>query len=102
MKTLTIKYNRKDFFGSSIYTEDTKEGFTKNDLMKAFLSMSKNWDVAIQIDSMCIYWDKMSEFENRMVSVRAYDRHGYTEGKATFEDIKKRFYAKFKSVREAA
>lgn len=55
MQKLTIKYNRKDFFGNRIYTEDTKENFTKTDMMKAFLFLSKNNDAAVQIDSMVIY-----------------------------------------------
>ena len=61
MNKLTIKYNRKDFFGSSIYTEDTKQNFTKADLVKAFLFLSKNNDAAVQVDSMVIYWDCISD-----------------------------------------
>lgn len=68
MKTLIIKYNRKDFFGNSIYTEDTKSNFTKNDLVKAFLFLSKNNDTAVQIDNMVIYRDCMYEFEIKTVS----------------------------------
>ena len=48
MQKLTIKYNHKDFFGTQIYTEDTKENFTKADLTKAFLFLSKNNDAAVQ------------------------------------------------------
>ena len=102
MKNLTIKYSRKDFFGNRIYTEDTKENFTKADLTKAFLFLSKNNDAAVQVDSMVIYWDKISEFENKTVSVRMYDGRSYTEGKMPFDDLKKNFYGKFKKVVKAA
>ena len=102
MKNLTIKYSRKDFFGNRIYTEDTKENFTKADLTKAFLFLSKNNDAAVQVDSMVIYWDTFSEFENKTVSVRMYDTKSYTEGKMPFDDLKKNFYGKFKKVVKAA
>ena len=102
MTTLTIKYNRKDFFGTRLYTEDTKHNFTKSDLTKAFLFFSKNNDAAIQIDSMVIYWDRFSEFENKTASVRMYDGRNYTEGKMQFDDLKKNFYGKFKKAEKAA
>ena len=78
MQKLTIKYNRKDFFGNRIYTEDTKENFTKTDMTKAFLFLKK------------------------MVSVRIYDGKNYTTGKTPFDVIKKNFYAKFRNVDQAA
>lgn len=102
MKNLTIKYNRKDFFGTRIYTEDTKENFTKTDLTKAFLFLSKNNDAAIQIDNMVIYWDCMSEFEKKTVSVRIYDCRNCTKGKFSFDEIKKNFYKKYKNSDQAA
>lgn len=72
MQKLTIKYNRKDFFGNRIYTEDTKENFTKTDMTKAFLFLSKNNDAAVQIDDMVIYWDSIADHEQKKVSVRMY------------------------------
>ena len=102
MNKLTIKYNRKDFFGNRIYTEDTKENFTKADLVKAFLFLSKNNDAAVQIDSMVIYWDCMSDFEKKEVSVRIYDGNNFTTGKTPFDVIKKNFYKKFRNVDQAA
>lgn len=102
MQKLTIKYNRKDFFGNRIYTEDTKTGFTKNDLVKAFLFLSKNNDAAVQIDDMVIYWDSIADHEQKKVSVRMYSGMNYTEGKTPFDVIKKNFYAKFRNVDQAA
>lgn len=102
MQKLTIKYNHKDFFGTQIYTEDTKENFTKNDLVKAFLFLSKNNDAAVQIDHMVIYWDCISDFEKKMASVRIYDGRNYTEGKTPFDVIKKNFYKKFKNTEQVA
>ena len=43
---------------------------------------------------MVIYWDSMSDFENRMVSLRLYTGNGYTAGKTSFDVIKKNFYIK--------
>lgn len=40
----------------------------------------------------------MSEFEKKAVSVRMYDGRNYTEGKFTFDEIKKNFYKKFKNT----
>ena len=102
MTTLTIKYDRKDFFGNRIYTEDTKTNFTKSDLTKAFLFLSKNHDTAIQIDNMVIYWDSIADYEQKKVSVRMYSGMNYTGGKLSFEEIKKNFYKKFKNVDKAA
>lgn len=102
MKNLTIKYNRKDFFGNSIYTEDTKTNFTKLDLTKAFLFFSKNNDAAIQIDDMVIYWGSIADHEQKKVSVRMYNGMNYTEGKFFFEEIKRNFYKKFKNSDKAA
>ena len=51
---------------------------------------------------MVIYWDKISEFENKTVSVRMYDGRSYTGGKLQFDDLKKNFYGKFKKVVKAA
>ncbi len=102
MTTLTIKYNRKDFFGNRIYSEDTKQDFTKADLTKAFLFFSKNNETAIQIDDMVIHWNTFSDFENKNVSVRMYDGRNYTEGKMPFDNLKKNFYAKFRNVNKAA
>ena len=102
MQKLTIKYNRKDFFGNRIYTEDTKTDFTKNDLVKAFMFLSKNHDAAIQIDSMVIFWDSTTDLEQKKVSVRIYRGINYTEGKISFEEIKRSFYKKFQNSGKAA
>ena len=51
---------------------------------------------------MVIYWDCMSEFEIKTVSVRIYDGRNYTEGKTPFDVIKKNFYKKFKNTDQVA
>ena len=102
MKNLIIKYNRKDFFGNRTYTEDTKSNFTKADLAKAFLFISKNHDAAIQIDDMVIFWESIADHDQKMVSVRIYNNRSYTEGKFPFEEVKKNFYKKFKNIKQAA
>ena len=84
MKTLTIKYTRRDFFGSRLYTEDAKEHFTKSDLIKVFLFMSKDSNVTIQIDNVVIYWNSVSDFEKKMITLRAYDGNNFVEGQMSF------------------
>lgn len=51
---LILKYERLDFFNRSIYTEDKKENYTKEDLKKVFLFFNKTNDAAIQIDNIII------------------------------------------------
>lgn len=102
MEILKIKYTRKDFFGSRLFTEDTKEYFTKNDLKKAFLFMSRDNDVTIQIDNIVIYWNSISDFDEKIITIRAYNGNNFSEGKMSFDNIKKSFYKKFKKLASAA
>ena len=102
MKTLTIKYTRRDFFGSRLYTEDAKEHFTKSDLIKVFLFMSKDSNVTIQIDNVVIYCNSVSDFEKKMITLRAYDGNNFVEGQMSFNNIKRNFYRKFKKLASAA
>lgn len=90
---LILKYERKDFFNRMIYTEDTKQDYTKEDLKKCFLFFGKTHSTAIQIDNMVVYWDCLSEYENRVVTVRNYDGMNYTEVKKSFDKAKKECYA---------
>ena len=39
---ITIKYDRKDFFGTCLYCEDYKNDVDLNDLKKAFSAMKKD------------------------------------------------------------
>lgn len=90
---LTLKYERLDFFGHRIYTEDKKDRYTKEDLKKVFAYFSKTHDASIQVDSTVIYWDCLSEYENRIVTVRCYDGMNYTEAKKSYDKVKKECYA---------
>ncbi len=90
---LILKYERLDFFNHRIYTEDKKDGYTKEDMKKVFAYFSKTHDASIQIDSIVIYWDSLLEFENRIVTVRTYDGMNYTESKKSYDKVKKECYA---------
>ena len=90
---LILKYERKDFFNNRIYTEDEKDGYTKDDLKKCFLYFGRTHNATVQIDDTVIYWDSMTEFENRVVTVREYDGRNYTESKQGFDKVKKERYA---------
>ena len=90
---LILKYERKDFFNNRIYTEDKKNNYTKEDLKKVFAYFSKTHDATIQIDNVVIYWDSMTEHENRIVTVRDYDGRNYIESKKSYDKTKKECYA---------
>lgn len=92
---LIIKYERLDFFNHRIYTEDKKEHYTKEDLKKVFAYFSKTHNASIQIDSIIIYWDCLSEYENRIVSVRTYDGRNYIDSKKSYDKAKKECYARW-------
>ena len=89
---LILKYERKDFFNHRIYTEDKKDSYTREDLRKVFAYFSKNHDVCIQIDNVVIYWDSLTEYENRVVTIRNYDGRNYDESKKSFDKTKKECY----------
>ncbi len=89
---LILKYERKDFFNNKVYTEDRKDNYTREDLKKAFAYFSKNHDSCIQMDNVVIYWDSLTEYENRVVTVRDYDGRNYDESKKSFDKAKKECY----------
>lgn len=95
---ITVKYDRKDFFGGSTYTEDKKVSASLEDAKKAFLFLGKNHNVAVQFgDSIVYYWDTMKEFENKVITVRKYEgwNSSYDE-KISFQKAKNEAYNSFK------
>lgn len=90
---LILKYERLDFFNHRIYTEDKKDNYTKEDIKKVFAYFSKAQDASIQLDNIVIYWDCLSEYENRVVTVRNYDGMNYTEAKKSYDKVKKECYS---------
>lgn len=90
---LILKYERLDFFNHRIYTEDKKENYTRDDLKKVFAYFNKTHDASIQIDNVVVYWDSLTEYENRIVTVRNYDGRNYDESKKSFAKAKKECYA---------
>ena len=93
---LIFKYERKDFFGKCVYTEDKKENCTFQDIKKVFLYFSKDYFSTIQIDNKVIFWDCMTDFDNKIVTVRNVDNTGYTENKCSFEKAKTDIYKQFR------
>ena len=89
---LILKYDRKDFFNHMTYTEDKKNSYTKEDLKKVFAYFSKTHDASIEIDNVVVFWDCLSEYENRIVTVRNYDGMNYDESKKSFDKAKKECY----------
>lgn len=91
--TLKVVYNRKDFFNNTTITEDIKQDFAKNDLVKAFLLFSKKREVVIQVENILMFWGSKDNFENRKVVVVTDD--GMRHGVIMFEALKKEWYKKF-------
>ena len=91
---LILKYERKDFFNHRIYTEDSKQDYTREDLKKVFAYFSKNYNVSIQINDMVVFWNTLTEYENRIVTIRDYyNGMSYDEARKSFEKVKKECYA---------
>ena len=44
-------------------------------------------------DGAVIFWDCLSEYENRVVTVRYYDGMNYDESKKSYDKMKKECYA---------
>ena len=94
---LIVKYERMDFFGQLIYTEDKNNRPELQDVKKCFQFMKKNRSVTIQINNDVYYWNSISDYENEIISIRYYDdRENYTEAKKSFEKCKKEVYAAWK------
>ena len=98
MKKITVKYDRKDFFGSSLYTEDSKENPGLEDVKKAFLFLGKNHDAAVQFeDSIIYYWDSVKEFENKVITVKKYEAwNSSNDEKISFQKAKNEAYNSFR------
>ena len=90
---LILKYDRLNLFNNRVYTEDTKECYTKEDLKKVFAYFSKAQDATIQIDNTITFWDSMEEYENRIATVREFEGINYTETKKSYEKVKRECYA---------
>jgi len=90
---LILKYERLDFFNHRIYTEDTKENYTKDDLKKVFTYFSKTHDATIQIENIVIFWNCLTEYENKVVTIRNCNGMNYTEAKKSYDKVKRECYA---------
>ncbi len=93
---LTMKYNRKDIFGRYQYTEDSKDNYTRDDIKKAFMFLGKERNATVQKESLIYFWDSMTDFENRIMTVRTFDNvncRSYSDRKMAFEKVKKECYA---------
>jgi len=44
------------------------------------------------MDNVVIYWDSLTEYEKRVVTVRDYDGRNYDESKKSFDKAKKECY----------
>lgn len=87
---IKVIYNSKDFFGQYDFREETKDFAELDDLKKAFRAMGKDRDFAIHVNNVSIVWDSYSDFENRIVKIRTYDKwNSYSETKMSWEKMKK-------------
>lgn len=96
---LILKYERRNFFGKHVYTEDNIYDQTKEDVKKAFLFLSRNHDATIEIQEKhtIYFWECVDDFDNRILTVREFftDKIGYEEEKKPFEIVKKEVYREY-------
>jgi hypothetical protein len=90
---LIVKYDRIDFFGSRVYTEDKKSNYSRIDVKKALSFLAKNHNSSVALENLVLFWDSLTEYENRIVSIRVYDNGSYSEEKKALEKAKKEVYA---------
>ena len=96
---LVVKYERKNFFGERIYTEDSKKYETLKDIQKVFRFLKSDHDVTIQIISTVLFWDTMQNFEYGTLTAREYDNnHSYKEFIWDYDGCKKNYYAIYRGV----
>ena len=75
------------------YTEDSKADYTKEDVKKAFLHLSKDRFSTVQKEDIVYFWEDMADFENQVMTVRVFDGRNYIEAKKAFGKVKKECYA---------
>lgn len=88
--TIKVIYSDKDFWGQRTFNEETNDYATTDDLKKAFRAMAKDKEFAIHVNTISIVWDSYSDFENRIVKIRTYEKwNSYSETKMSWEKMKK-------------
>lgn len=95
---LIVKYDRKNFFGDRIYTEDIKKNETLADIKKAFHFLKNNHDATIQINNSIFYWDSLQNFEYKTLTCREYKENSYTEVIWDYEGCKNNYYTIYKGL----
>lgn len=102
--TIIVKYERKDFFGQRIYTEDKKESFKFDDLKHAFRLLSKDSFAAIEIfgngENAIYFWDCMDDFKNRMLTKRTFGKMFHDNYRISFNSAKTILYKKYRNEGE--
>ena len=100
IKKLIVKYDREDFFGNLVYTEDVNSYPERADIFKSFRAMRKTPDMAIDISSdkeYVVVWDSNSDFENGICKLITYHSPNCKdEQKMVFEKVKTMFLRKEK------
>lgn len=102
MTKLTLKYERRNFFGNREYTEDTCNFPKMKDVQAAMCYLKKDNMAAVSYSGFTLFWNSLSEFENGIITVRYYSGYGmsYEENKKEFEVAKKEVYDSFKKEME--
>lgn len=96
---ITVKYNRKNFFGDKEYTEDIKYNARLDDLKKAFSALKKSNDLSLQIDNYCLIWDTIADFEGGILTCYEWEKsNSRKEYVWDFDGGKKHFYAMLKTT----
>lgn len=96
---ITIKYDRKDFFGQKIYTEDVRRGADFSDLKKSWSALSRDPYMSIWIDNIGYYWDSASDYEHRIITKKVvWSSNNNDTFRLSFEPEKKHIYETFRPL----
>lgn len=97
--TITVKYERKDFFGRRIYTEDTKKDIERSDLEKALRLLKSNSSVALDINGdWILYWDSTKDYDDGILTVKQKTDFDWEISRMAFSFVKKCIMDRFKIV----
>ena len=97
---ISFRYSRRDIFGVSEYTEDTKNNELQKDTQTAFRLFSRDVNSAIcysdfrDYSEVIFHWDSMNDFENRIVTMKLFRSwNDYDVVRISLSSLKKEIYA---------
>lgn len=98
---ITVKYDKRDFWGMRTYAEDERRDASFDDLKKAFRALAKDPYMAVWIDNSGYYWESIDDYEKRIITHKIQWTWVKTDTfRDPFEDVKKRVYKIFRPIKK--